>query len=107
MMGANNMQFRTGKSSPQIKEGTLKSGQYDGSCDSYVLGSVESSNNSSPITMASVDRNPPRTQPPPQTSQSSSPAPMTGFVTGTSPMYPYQRSEFPWYDAHTATAIQG
>lgn len=99
------------KSSPQLKDGTLRSGQYDGSNDDgYILGSVESSTNSSPV-MNEKNPSPPRAQPQTNGSQASrsvSPAPMTGFATGTSPMYPYSmHSGFPFHDAHTATAIRG
>ncbi|KAF4636074.1 hypothetical protein G7Y89_g2005 [Cudoniella acicularis] len=101
--------FGSVKSSPQLKDGTLRSGQYDGSSeDGYVLGSAESTADSSPLMMEKKP-SPPRTQnPTSQASRSASPAPMTGFVTGTSPMYPYNiHSGFPFHDAHTATAIRG
>ncbi len=75
----------------------MKSTQFDGAADEYTLGSVDSSNDSSPITMGMRS----------VTSQrSSSPAPMTGIVSGTSLMYPDDRFEFQW-EAHTPTAIQG
>jgi len=101
--------FGSVKSSPQLKDGTLRSCQYDGSHDDgYILGSVDSSTNSSPSIME-------KKQPPPRTrssssqvSRSTSPAPMTGFATGTSPMYPHQNhGGFLFHDPHAATAIRG
>lgn len=94
------------KSSPQIKDGNLRSGQFDGANDDgYMLGSADSTAESSPLMMehrSSPVRSPPNGQ------RSTSPAPMTGFVTGTSPMYPYQiHGGFPFRDAHAATAIRG
>ena len=97
------------KSSPQLKDGTLRSGQYDGSNDDgYILGSNDSTADNSPLMMEKKPL-PPRTQTAStQASRSASPAPMTGFVTGTSPMYPYNvHSGFPFHDAHAATAIRG
>ncbi|TVY59702.1 Protein phosphatase 1 regulatory subunit 3C, partial [Lachnellula suecica] len=75
--------FGSVKSSPQLKDGTLRSGQYDGSNDDgYILGSVDSTADNSP-QMTEKKQSPPRTQQPSmQASRSTSPAPMTGFVTG-------------------------
>lgn len=100
--------FGSSKSSPQLKDGSLRSGQYDGSNDTgYVLGSVESTAESSPV-MAERETTPPRSQVTSmQTSRSASPAPMTGFATGTSPMYYSMHVGFPFHDTHTATAIRG
>jgi len=103
--------FGSVKNSPQLKEGTLKSGQFDGSTDDgYPLGSAESTASNSPITMM-MEKRPSQTRTPTVTSQASrstSPAPMTGFVTGTSSMYPYHvHGGFPFFDAHSATAIRG
>jgi hypothetical protein len=100
--------FGSVKSSPQLKEGTLRSGQYDGSNeDGYIFGSVDSTANNSPL-LTDKKPSPPRTQ---QTSthasRSPSPAPMTGFVSGTSPMYHNLHAGFPFHDTHTATAIRG
>ncbi|TVY18617.1 Protein phosphatase 1 regulatory subunit 3A [Lachnellula arida] len=99
--------FGSVKSSPQLKEGTLKSGQLDGSNDDgYVLGSTESTADSSPLMTEKTS--PPRTQTASvRASRSTSPAPMTGFVTGTSPMYHNMHNGFPFRDTYTATAIRG
>jgi len=99
--------FGSVKSSPQLKDGTLRSGQYDGSGeDGYILGSVDSSADSSPVMMEK--RSPPRTQKAStQASRSASPAPMTGFASGTSPMYHNLHAGFPFHDTHAATAIRG
>jgi hypothetical protein len=99
--------FGSVKSSPQLKDGTMRSGQYDGSNDDgYILGSAESTADNSPLMMEK--RSPPRTQKTStQASRSASPAPMTGFVTGTSPMYHNLHAGFPFHDAHTPTAIRG
>lgn len=99
--------FGSVKSSPQVKDGTLRSGQFDGTNDDgYLLGSTESSSDSSPLMMEKTLS--PRSQAQnSQTGRSASPAPMTGFVTGTSPMYPYQIHGFQLPDAHAATAIRG
>jgi hypothetical protein len=74
--------FGSVKSSPQLKEGTLRPSQYDGSNDDgYMLGSVESSTNNSPV-MNEKKASPPRPQTiSSQASRSVSPAPMTGFAT--------------------------
>jgi hypothetical protein len=43
-----------------------------------------------------------------QPGRSTSSTPMTGFVTGTSSMYPYNRlGGFPFNETHAATAIRG
>lgn len=100
------LQFGSVKSSPQLKDGTMRSGQFDGADDGYILGSVDSTADSSPVMMEK--RSPPRTQKAStQASRSASPAPMTGFVTGTSPMYHNLHAGFPFHDTHTATAIRG
>jgi hypothetical protein len=103
--------FGSVKSSPTLKEGTLRSGQYDGSNeDGYMVGSPDSSADStadnSPLMMEK--KSPPRTQnASTKASRSASPAPMTGFVSGTSPMYHHLRAGFPFHDTHAATAIRG
>lgn len=98
------------KSSPQLKDGTLKSGhsaQYDGSNEEgYILDSVDSTASNSPLLIER--RAPPRSQKPStQASRSASPAPMTGFVTGTSPMYQNLHAGFSFNETHTPTAIRG
>ena len=100
-------QFGSVKSSPQLKDGTLRSGQYDGGNeDGYALGSADSTAESSPLMMEK--RSPPQTQQASsRASRSASPAPMTGFVTGTSPMYHHLHAGFPFHDTHAATAIRG
>lgn len=100
--------FGSVKSSPQLKEGSLRSGQYDGSNeDGYILGSSDSSADNSPLMMEKK-ASPPRTQKPSaQASRSTSPAPMTGFVSGTSPMYHNLHVGFPFNETHAATAIRG
>jgi hypothetical protein len=94
------------KSSPQLKDGTLRADQYDGSNDDgYILGSADSTADNSPLMMEKK-QSPPSTNS--QITRSASPAPMTGFVTGTSPMYPHQmHGGFPFHDAYAATAIRG
>jgi len=89
-----------------LKDGSMRSGQFDGSNEEgYLLGSAESTVNNSPLQMMMDQSSSPA---PSQVARSASPAPMTGFVTGTSPMYPYQMHVgFPFYDAHAATAIKG
>ncbi|TAQ87881.1 hypothetical protein B7494_g3791 [Chlorociboria aeruginascens] len=80
--------FGSVKSSPQLKEGTLRSGQYDGGNDEgYVLGSAESTADNSPV-MAERKTSPPTlhtqdatTSPSQSAPRSASPAPMTGFVS--------------------------
>jgi len=98
--------FGSVKSSPQLKDGTLRSGQFDGTNDDgYMLGSVDSTADNSPVMM---EKPASPIKAPMQTSRSTSPAPMTGFVTGTSPMYPYHMDGgFPFHDTHAATAIRG
>jgi hypothetical protein len=101
--------FGSVKSSPQLKDGTLKSGKYDGGNeDGYLLASADSTASNSP-QMAEKKASPPRAQMSnTQTSRSVSPAPMTGFATGTSPMYlNHMHTGFPFRDAHTPTAIRG
>lgn len=102
------LQFGSVKSSPQLKEGSLRSGQYDGSNeDGYILGSSDSSSDNSPLMMEKK-ASPPRTQNPTvRASRSASPAPMTGFVSGTSPMYHNLHVGFPFNETHAATAIRG
>ncbi|KAG9241370.1 putative phosphatase regulatory subunit-domain-containing protein [Calycina marina] len=98
--------FGSVRSSPQIKDGTLKSGQIDGANDDgYITGSPGSSSESSPLMMEKMAS--PRIQPPAQVNRSTNPAPMTDYATGTSPMYPYQMHSFQFPDAHTGTAIRG
>jgi len=102
------LQFGSVKSSPQLKDGALP--QYDGSNeDGYILGSTDSSDSTadnSPLMMEK--RSPPRTQKAStQASRSASPAPMTGFISGTSPMYRNLHAGFPFHDTHAATAIRG
>jgi hypothetical protein len=99
--------FGSVKSSPQLKDGTLRSGQYDGNNDEgYMLSSTDSTADSSPVMMEK--QSPPRTQKAStQVSRSASPAPMTGFVTGTSSVYHNLHVGFPFHDTHTATAILG
>jgi hypothetical protein len=99
------------KSSPQLKDGALRSGQYDGNNDDgYLFGSADSTASNSPVTMT-MDRKPSPTQTPtttPSVIRSTSPAPMTGFVSGTSPMYPYHmHGGFSFHETHAATAIRG
>ncbi|KAF7908927.1 uncharacterized protein EAE98_006221 [Botrytis deweyae] len=103
--------FGSVKNSPQLKDGTARSGQYDGNNDDgYLFGSAESTASNSPITMAHIDSRPsPHSSGvSPQGTRSTSPAPMTGFVSGTSSMYPYHmHGGFSFNDAHAATAIRG
>ncbi|KAK6610379.1 protein phosphatase regulator [Botrytis cinerea] len=103
--------FGSVKNSPQLKDGTARSGQYDGNNDDgYLFGSAESTASNSPITMAHIDTRPSPHQSgvSPQGTRSTSPAPMTGFVSGTSSMYPYHmHGGFSFNDAHAATAIRG
>jgi hypothetical protein len=98
--------FGSVKSSPQLKDGSMRSGQFDGSNEEgYILGSAESTANNSPLQMMMDQSSSPTRS---QVARSASPAPMTGFVTGTSPMYPHQMHVgFPFHDAHAATAIKG
>lgn len=101
------LQFGSVKSSPQLKDGTMRSGQYDGANEEgYILGSTDSTAESSPLMMEK--RSPPRSQKAStQASRSASPAPMTGFISGTSPMYHNLHAGFPFHDTHAATAIRG
>jgi len=88
-------------------------GQYDGTNDSkngYVEESDNSSpDNSSPLMMQTVQRPPLGSKSGSGTIQRSvSPAPMTGFVTGTSRMYPHSVHNASLFsDAHAPTAIRG
>jgi len=99
--------FGSARSSPQFKDGTMKSGQLDGSNESaYVLGSSESTPDNSPVMME--PKNQLTKTEPSRSARSSSPAPMTSLVTGTSPMYsPFEVRDIPFHEAHTATAIRG
>ncbi|KAH6712261.1 putative phosphatase regulatory subunit-domain-containing protein [Leptodontidium sp. MPI-SDFR-AT-0119] len=99
--------FGSSKTSPQLKDGTMRSGQYDGANDDvYILGSADSTAESSPLMMERISA-PQSQKASTQASRSASPAPMTGFVSGTSPMYHNLHAGFPFHDAHTATAIRG
>ncbi|PVH82468.1 carbohydrate-binding module family 21 protein [Cadophora sp. DSE1049] len=99
--------FGSSKTSPQLKDGTMRSGQYDGTNDDgYVLGSADSTADSSPLMMERMSA-PQSQKASTQASRSASPAPMTGFVSGTSPMYQNLHAGFPFHDTHTATAIRG
>lgn len=101
--------FGSVKSSPQLKDGTLRPGQFDGANDEgYILGSSDSSASNSPV-MNEKKASPPRSPNNAQVSRSVSPAPMTGFAMGTSPMYlqHMHASVYPFHDAHTPTAIRG
>ncbi|RAL64156.1 hypothetical protein DID88_002049 [Monilinia fructigena] len=76
--------FGSVKNSPQLKDGTARSGQFDGNNDDgYLFGSVDTTASNSPITMAPMNKRP-STQSSgvsPQGTRSTSPAPMTGFVS--------------------------
>jgi len=87
----------------------MRSGNYDGSNDDgYLLASADSTASNSP-QMVEKKASPPRADTShTQTTRSVSPAPMTGFATGTSPMYlHHMHTGFPFHDAHTPTAIRG
>jgi hypothetical protein len=106
--------FGSVKSSPQLKDGTLgtRSAQYDGNDDGYILRSESPSPDQGSPLQIQMARNPtPRTESntsKPEAARSASPAPMTGFVTGTSPAYlNNMRGSFPFNEAYTATAIRG
>ncbi|CAD6446838.1 0c2e6454-9b33-485b-853e-23f56a336a24 [Sclerotinia trifoliorum] len=101
--------FGSVKNSPQLKDGTARSGQYDGNNDDgYLFGSVDSTASNSPITMPHMNHRSSSHGASPEGTRSTSPAPMTGFVSGTSPMYPYHmHGGFPFNDTHSATAIRG
>ncbi|KAB8301634.1 hypothetical protein EYC80_003472 [Monilinia laxa] len=102
--------FGSVKNSPQLKDGTARSGQFDGNNDDgYLFGSVDTTASNSPITMAPMVQRPsPQSSGlSPQGTRSTSPAPMTGFVSGTSPMYSHMHGGFPFNDTHAATAIRG
>lgn len=99
--------FGSARSSPQFRDGTIGSSQLDGSNESeYVTSSYDSTADNSPVIM---DRKPqPARTESSRPARSSSPAPMTSLVTGTSPMYsPFEVRDFPFHEAHTATAIRG
>lgn len=107
--------FGSSKSSPRLKDGTVSSGpgQYDRNEESYnydsTQSSTSSSSNSSPAQQIQIDQRP---SPQRMDSGTGGPAaravPMTGFVTGTSPMYPYNRlGGFPLNETYAATAIRG
>ncbi|KAA8572168.1 hypothetical protein EYC84_002079 [Monilinia fructicola] len=103
--------FGSVKNSPQLKDGTARSGQFDGNNDDgYLFGSVDTTASNSPITMAPMDKrpSPQASGVSPQGTRSTSPAPMTGFVSGTSPMYSHHmHGGFSFNDTHAATAIRG
>ncbi|KAI9733766.1 MAG: hypothetical protein M1818_007180 [Claussenomyces sp. TS43310] len=109
--------FGSVKSSPQLKDGTLGSRpvQYDGNNDGYVLRSESPSPQSigSPVQPSTISHPPQRPSPPRMDSggvqaRSTSPAPTSGFITGTSPVYPIRmHGGFPFGEAYTATAIRG
>ncbi|ESZ95801.1 carbohydrate-Binding Module family 21 protein [Sclerotinia borealis F-4128] len=103
--------FGSVKNSPQLKDGTARPGQFDGNNDDgYSFGSSDSTASNSPTTMTHMDTRPSFQSPEvsPQGTRSTSPAPMTGFVSGTSPMYPYHtHGGFSFNDTHPATAIRG
>lgn len=89
----------------------MRSGQYDGSNDDgYIADSVDttadttadSTAESSPVMMENKSARAST-----KASRSASPAPMTGFVSGTSPMYYDLHAGFPFYETHAATAIRG
>lgn len=100
--------FGSVKGSPQFQDGTTRgrSGQYDGNDDGYIRES-RSATPSPPtqVSPTSTERySPPQSMP----LRSESPAPMTGFVTGMSPAYPFNmHSSFLFHEAHAATAIRG
>ncbi|KAA8572167.1 hypothetical protein EYC84_002079 [Monilinia fructicola] len=76
--------FGSVKNSPQLKDGTARSGQFDGNNDDgYLFGSVDTTASNSPITMAPMDKrpSPQASGVSPQGTRSTSPAPMTGFVS--------------------------
>lgn len=104
--------FGSAKSSPQLKDGTVKSNPYENfNDDGYALGSAESTASNSPLMMVEKKPSPPRSgMSSLQITRSTSPAPMTGFATGTSSMYPYPYQVYgglPFQEAHSATAIRG
>lgn len=85
-------------------------GQYDGNDDGYALESDTSSpDNSSPLMMQLIKRPSTSRTDSAASQRSTSPAPMTSFVTGTSPMYPYNMHSGSMFnnEAHTPTAIRG
>jgi len=98
-----------------MKDGTAsRPGQYDGTDDGDYIQRSQSpspkSNSSGSPEEAVLEMRPTpsRTGSGVPSARSVSPAPMTGFVTGTSPMYPYNmHGGFPFNEAHTPTAIRG
>ncbi|CAL3970952.1 unnamed protein product [Diplocarpon coronariae] len=98
--------FGSSKNSPQLKDGTMRAGQFDGGNeDGYILGSADSTAQNSPMMM---EKMPPQSQKASTpAARSASPAPMTGFVSGTSPVYHHLHAGFSFHDTHTATAIRG
>ncbi|PBP25400.1 protein phosphatase regulator [Diplocarpon rosae] len=98
--------FGSSKNSPQLKDGTLRAGQFDGGTeDGYILGSADSTAENSPMMMEKIM--PQSQKASSRASRSASPAPMTGFVSGTSPMYHNLHAGFSFHDTHAATAIRG
>lgn len=75
--------FGSAKSSPQLKDGTIKSNPYENSNDDgYALGSADSTASNSPLMMVEKKSSPPRSgMSSLQITRSTSPAPMTGFAT--------------------------
>ncbi|KAJ5054478.1 uncharacterized protein L3040_000752 [Drepanopeziza brunnea f. sp. 'multigermtubi'] len=72
--------FGSTRNSPQLKDGTLRAGQLDGSSgEGFALGSAESSTVSSPMMMERIL--PPSQKASTRASRSASPAPMTGFAS--------------------------
>ena len=90
-----------------------RTSQYDENDEGYILDSAQSSTlssaNSSPAQQTPKDRQPSLQRMDPGTGgPAARSAPMTGFVTGTSPMYPYNKiGGFPFNETHAATAIRG
>lgn len=106
---ANHYQFGSAKNSPQLKDGTLsRNGQIDGGNDGYGLRSVSPSPPQIGSPLQTVQASQPRSEQADRMARSNSPAPMTGFVTGTSPLYLYNAyAGFPFNEAHAAPAIRG
>ncbi|QSZ31495.1 hypothetical protein DSL72_001062 [Monilinia vaccinii-corymbosi] len=90
--------FGSSKNSPQMKDGTARSGQFDGNNDDgYLVGSVDTTASNSPLAMPPMGNRPtPQSSSggSPKGTRSTSPAPMTGFVSGTSPINPRLKSSF-------------
>jgi len=100
------MQFGSVKNSPQLQDGTLRvrGAQYDGNDD----GCIYESRSATPSPPTNHTSKISERYSPPQSPRSDSPAPMTGLLTGMSPVYPYNiRSGFGFNEAHAATAIRG